>query len=121
MKFADRLRLCDGLGLEFYDSLRLCDHHANDFCDRLKLCNNFTMNSKTVSRAATTHAVSEVCDSLRLCDRQDHDFCDSLRLFEQPYLEFCNRLRLCGRTLSFGRVSSSTTIPLYIARASQAL
>ena len=59
------------------------------------------MNSKTVSCAATTHAVNEVCDSLRLCDRQDHDFCDSLRLSEQPYLEFCNRLRLCDRTLSF--------------------
>ena len=58
----------------------------------------------------------EVCDRLRLGDRQDHDFCDSLRLFEQPYLEFCNRLRLCDRTLSFGRLSSSTTIPPYIAR-----
>ena len=45
-----------GLGLEFYDSLKLCDHHAM-FCDRLKICNNCTMNSKTVSCAATTHAV----------------------------------------------------------------
>ena len=52
---------------------------------------------------------------------QDHDFCDSLRLFEQPYLELCNRLRLCDRALSFfGRLSSSTTIPPYTARASQA-
>ena len=63
----------------------------------------------------------EVCDSLRLCDRQGHDLCDSLRLFEQPYLELRNRLRLCDRTLSFGRVSGSTTIPPYIARESQAL
>ena len=55
--------------------------------DGLRLCNNFTMNSQTVSCAATTHAVNEACDSLRLCDRQDHDFCDSRKLFEQPYLE----------------------------------
>ena len=59
-----------------------------DVCKSLRLDNNFAMNSGAV-------------------DRQYHDFCDSLRLFEQPSLEFCNSLRLCDRTLNFGRVYES--------------
>ena len=83
------------------------------FCDNLQLCNDFTMNSRTVSRFATT--VPRVFfDSLRLLGPSHalrppyHVFCDSLK--------FCNDVTMNSRTVS----GFATTIPCFL-RQSKAL